>query len=361
MDQETLDRYLDSLAHDRALPRPVQVWAEVQVEGTDALAEDLNARLREIGRGPAEFFFSDGRLTTFAKVRGYPWDLHDFLSGLRELSARIPLLPFRVFFEDGDQRTLRAGKYKDLPFAYLDAWVARFPRPNLAGPYSRCTLRCQVPRATAKKLHKALEDLLPRLAEDGLRVTITGRPNGFEVVAEPDTPEIFGLVADVLACVFDGLITLEEEWSFEISFDGQVPWRRSVAGWDQLRALELMLWTGLRSAPQERTAVAQSEAAQAPFDFPRLEGVAEVLQGEELWLEAEHFRCVWLRGDGTLAEGERPPRWESPDGRFAATFVPVDDGTSRVTWLDRATKVKRALSSGDPAYRHSPPAGICRR
>jgi len=352
MDQQTLNRYLDALAQDPKLPGTRQVSVEVLAEGTDQLAEQLGSAWVE---SPGQFNFSlrNGRLTEFAKVRGNPWDLHEYLRELQRLSARIPLLKFRVYFEDDvTDATLRAGSYRGLPYAYLDAWVARFPRPDLAGLYTRFALRCTVSRVTAKKIRDAVEPELVPLLNAGVRASVLKRPGGIEVLAEVDAPQQFGYGLALIGSVSDALLFSEGRWLCEVSFGGDQNWRCTVKDLVGLRCLELVLWTGLRDVP--RRSEEATEPARQIQDLPRLEGIAEAFADEALQLRFDGGPPnVWLWADGSFREGEPLAAFVSPDGRYSATFEPHGSAT-RVARIDRVSQTTQALVGEDAAYKDSP-------
>jgi hypothetical protein len=269
-----LDAYVRALV-DADVVRPKEIIVEI-LRASDAVVDALNAV------GPLSFALGDGRAMTWAKVRGNPWDSHDMLTAVSDLSRKFPASTFSITLDpDGDCGTMRDGDVTGIDVAALATWVARHPRPRFAGIELHAEL---VLEAHAER--RAMRD---GLASSGLAVEIEDAPGGIVVRVERADH-----VAAVVSMALRAAQLLDVSWTCKLALSGDLTWRCEVSDLSTGIALECLLTTLLRDVPS------QPSAPTAAQKLPPAPELARIGGADQLVLSLDDDSLVALRPDGAF-------------------------------------------------------------
>ncbi len=299
MDGLALDRYVRAAAMDD-IPRPKELDAAIEIEPTDAFADELAAAADEVGALP--FAIYETGLLAFAKVSGNPWDLHDVLEGLCRLSRRFPELLFKLRFNpDGADGTLRAGELAIEGATELARWVVAHPRPQYAGGAVTGRVTCLIGEPERTRLREAIARMTPTPIadiDDGLVL------------------EIAHLHDLKLATYAVRSIMFAAGWQVRIELAGDVTWTITVDGLVSLLALDTVIATWLRDA---KPSAPPAPPAFSPAPAPEL---ARLVHPDRLVIELDNDQSFTLRDDGTFEP--MPPRAARVQGH---TLGAIAEGT----------------------------------
>jgi hypothetical protein len=168
-----LDAYVRALAADTVV-RPKEIVVQL-AKASDEVVDAINKA------GPLSFALTDGRAISWATVRGNPWDTHDVVAAVCELSRAFPAYTFEVALEpDGERGTMQGGNPTGLSVSSLAAWVAQHPRPRFTGTKVRADLVLTLPARARRSVRAELEhygqpNTVKRYPSDEQLTAFTGR------------------------------------------------------------------------------------------------------------------------------------------------------------------------------------------